>query len=647
MNYYQIIPLTRISLKAQPFFTYACEKDISNGSLVEIEFGRKKIKGVVYKKTNRPPFATKKISRIIEKNVIQEQQINLAKKISSYYFSSLGVVLKLFIPRITKKKIPLTKNNSKKIKKNTLTSAQKKSVEKIISSKNKKSLLFGPASSGKTEVLMEVSEKLINKNKQVLIVIPEIFLSYQEIERYQERFQKKGVALIHSKIKASAFFSIWNNVKNGKIKLIIATKIGVFLPFRNLGLVAIDEEQDISHKHWDQTPRYHIREVSEWLADLHKSRLIYSSATPSLEILKSKKDLVQLPSLKTKNINVKKPQIELIDLRKYFFNQKASLNITPPLKKSIEEKLKEKKLSIVLVPRRGKSQAIICTDCKKIIQCPTCKIPLVHIADNYRCLHCNYKISSLSQCPQCRSFRLKNIGFGTEKISEELKTIFPKAIISTADQTSFQKNPAREKLFQAIKDKKIDILVGTQSVIKGFDFPQTELAVIINSEKWGGKTDFRFDERWLGNLFQLAGRVNRPRSSQKGKLIIQTFHPENTLIKHLETWKWNVFVEQEMKNREALKYPPTCHLVKLIYSNENFKKVEKNVKTVYNQVLKIKSQQIIEVLAPYAGNMKKRRNKWQKNILIKTTDLENASLKKIIEKLSPNWIIDVNPENIF
>jgi primosomal protein N' (replication factor Y) (superfamily II helicase) len=256
-------------------------------------------------------------------------------------------------------------------------------------------------------------------------------------------------------------------------------------------------------------------------------------------------------------------------------------------------------------------------------------------------------VSSLSQCPQCKSYRLKNIGFGTEKISDELKTLFPKAKISTADQTVFQKNTKRENLFQAIKNKQVDILVGTQSVIKGFDFPQVGLAAIINSEKWGGKTDFRFDERWLGNLFQLAGRVNRPKSDQKGKLIIQTFQPENPLLEYLDSWKWESFAQQELANRTALKYPPACHLMKLICLDENIKKVEKNVKRVYNQVLKIESKQIIEVLAPYEGNIKKHRSKWQKNILIKTTNLKNVSLKKIIEKLPENWIIDINPENIF
>lgn len=647
MNYYQIIPLTRISLKAHPCFTYAWEKNISFGSLVEIEFGRKKIKGIVYKKTNRPQFATKKILKIIEKNIINQKQLALSKKISKYYFTSLGVVLKLFIPKITKNKVPLIKEKFKKEKSPPLTSSQKKSVKKIISLKSKSFLLFGPASSGKTEVIIKVAEKFIKKNKQVLIIIPEIFLSYQEIERYQSRFRKEGIALIHSKIKASEFFSIWNNIKKGEIKLVIATKTGVFLPFKNLGLITVDEEQDISHKQWAQNPRYHIREVSQWLAKIHKSKLIYSTATPSLDIFKSKTTVIKLPTLKTKDIIVKKPKIDLVDLKKYFFNKKPSSTITPPLEKALGEKLKENKLSIVLVPRRGKSQAIICSDCKKLIQCPNCKIPLIHIADNYRCLHCDYKISSLSQCPQCKSFRLKNIGFGTEKISEELKTLFPEAKISTADQTVFQKNIEREKLFQSIKNKQIDILVGTQSIIKGFDFPQTGLAVIINSEKWGGKADFRFDERWLGNLFQLAGRVNRPGSDQEGSLLIQTFRPENLLLKYLDSWDWKSFIEQEMENRKALKYPPACHLIKLICLHKSLKIVEKNVQTVYNQILKIKSRQIIEVLAPYEGNIKKRSNKWQKNILIKTANLENISLKNIIEKLPENWIVDINPENIF
>jgi primosomal protein N' (replication factor Y) len=311
--YYQVTPLIKIPLKTNPFFTYQSTTQIPFGSLVEISFGRKKIRGIVLEKIPKPNFKVKKISKILSPETINKNQLEIAKKISDYYLTSLGITLKLFVFNLTKKEVSL-KNHSLQIEKPntiTLTSEQKKALKKIKT--KSKNLIFGPASSGKTELAMNLIEKNLKKNKQTLVILPEIFLSYQEIYRYQSRFKKNKIALLHSKLKPSEKSTIWKQIKEGKIDILISTKMGCFLPFKNLGVIVVDEEQDISHKNWDQQPKYHTEKITEWLAFQNKAYLVFLSATPSIKnYWKAQKNqenwnLIQIPSLKTDQIKIKKP----------------------------------------------------------------------------------------------------------------------------------------------------------------------------------------------------------------------------------------------------------------------------------------------------------------------------------------------------
>lgn len=657
MKYFDIIPLTKVARNKPQFFTYSSDENLEVGTLVEMNFGRTKIEGVVMRKTIRPTtFKTRPISKVVNCGFLTQKQIELAKHISAYYITSLGTVTKQFVPKFAKKETPCfteCANTEDADVKGEIkhTKEQKSAIAKIKNSKIAKPfLLFGPASAGKTEVIMSAMETVLKQKKQCLLVIPEIFLSNQEILRYKKRFPNKNILFFHSKLKQTETTFALNKTRDGSADIIISTRIGLFLPFQSLGLIALDEEQDISHKQWDRSPRYHARTAAEMMTRIYKTKTLFISSTPSLESVKKalaeKYHFLELPRLKTKDFEIKKPEIILPNLGKMFV-KKGEVPFSEELKEALEKALKEKKISFVLVPRRGKGKMIYCTDCKKKLQCPSCNLPLVHEKNHYKCLHCAFKTASSSQCPSCRSFRLKDIGFGTESVVDFLKKQHPLAKVELIDNTIFEKIADREELYKRLATNKLDILVGTYAIAKGFDLPNVGLVAAVNVDNWAGQTDFRFDERWLGNLFQLSGRLNRPNSEQDGKCVIQTYDPESEFLEILQNSSWLEFAKEELETREAFLYPPFSFAVRLTLKNTNKQTLAKKTKMVHNELLKIFRNSKTSIQAPYFGTIQKVRGRFEKHILLKTTSFTSETWKMISRAVPDEWIIDVDSESIF
>lgn len=731
-NYYQVIPLVRLPLTKSNEFTYHYLEKIPFGSVVKIKLNNKIVRGVVTgkylgnksagttpsssKSKQKPTFKTSPILEIISPEQITPQQLSLAKLISQYYLTPLSTTLKFFAFKLTKKNNPkYFENLAKQInkiaetkwqKELVLTPSQKNAIKKIFSpsksrltKKNPPSndlrfsnltsqlstLLFGPPASGKTEVAVGAIEKILQENKQTLILIPEIFLSYQEIIRYSSRFitqPNKRIAIIHSQLKSSEITTIWNGVKSGKIKIVIGTRMGVFLPFKNLGLVIVDEEQDISHKQWDTPPFYHARQVAEFLQMVHRKntpKILLVASTPSLNSYhraRTNEDwqIIKLTSLQTTKIKVRPPQIELVDLKKYYKKGQQIL-ISNELRFALKNSLAKKKIAMILVPRRGKSSTIICQDCHEVPTCPDCQVPLVHSANYYRCLHCGFKISNISKCPHCGSFRLADIGFGTESVQDLIQTMFPSAKTAIADGTTFADNKYRQKVLNNLYNNKLDFLIGTYAIAKGLDIDDVNLVAILNADNWPGQTDFRFDENYLSTIFQLAGRVNRPGGSQNGKCLIQTFDPTNRIFTYLKDWDWKSFLDYELENRKALNYPPFKHLLKITYRNYNKEVVDKELNKLQKKLsdyatpcvkgVKVRgtrtlrgfsakekitttTNKAIQLLPPYYGYQEKLRGQFQKHLLLKisTLPITDQKLLRILD-LPTGWKIDVDTENVF
>ncbi len=705
--YYQVIPLIRLPLTKPNDFTYYSDKLIKFGSVVQIKLNNKIIRGVIIKnKISKPLFKTSPILKVITPAQITKQQLELAKLISKYYLTPLSTTLKFFAFKLTKNNNPkyftdLQKqiseiNESKWQQKITLTGGQKEAIKKIISQasntksvvknnnldkKNKapltfnskssdgvnfrlSTLLFGLPASGKTEVVIGVMENIILKKQQVLILIPEIFLSYQEIVRYSGKFLNhadKEVAILHSQLKPSEITTIWNGVQTGKIKIVISTRMGIFLPFQDLGLIVVDEEQDISHKQWDTPPFYHTRQITELMQRIYGgTQTILVSSTPSLESWYKYSDnshhqIITLPPLKINKISIKQPEIKLINLKKYY-RKDQQIFISDELRLELKHCLAQNTIAMLLVPRRGKSRTIICQDCREVPFCPNCQVPLIHNENYYHCLHCNFKISNISKCPHCGSFRLRDIGFGTESVADVLQNMFPSAKVAIADNTTFTNNNSRQKILKKLYNNEIDFLVGTYGIAKGLDIKDVNLVAILNADNWPGQTDFRFDENYLSTIFQLAGRVNRPGGKQTGQCLIQTFDPINRIFTYLKNWDWLSFVKYELQNRKLLKYPPFTHLLKITYRDYNQETVEKKLDRLHKKLEKYiadkqndsTKHRPIHLLPPYFGYQEKLRGYWQKHLLLKVTTLPIADKKllKILD-LSTKWKIDVDTENIF
>ncbi|MEA2006646.1 MAG: primosomal protein N' [Patescibacteria group bacterium] len=650
--YYNIIPLTKLPLTKNQEFTYKHDEQLSPGTLVKIDFAGKKLRGIVSKKTQfTPRFQIKSIEKVVVLQLLTVKQLSLAKNISKEYFSPLGVVLRFFVHNLTKKQSKQKLANKKKDVQLTLTKNQKQAIYSICNSKKVSSfLLFGPASCGKTEVIMGVIKEVLRQKRQILLLIPEIFLSHQEIARYTSRFEKNNVVLFHSGLKPSETSHVYNQVKDGSAEIIISTRMGLFLPFQNLGLIAVDEEQDVSFKQWDQSPHYHAREVSKYLARSHKAKLLMVSGTPSLESIQWSKNpyckRIKLPMLKTNNIRVLPPKFIFSNLRIHH-TKKQNAVITKELEKELARTIKQNGIAYILVPHRGQSKLVVCSDCKNILECPNCTMPLNNHGDEYRCFHCKFRSSSFAQCSKCGSFRLVNVGFGTRNVADLLKNRFPKAKIETADQDTFKNKRKRSFIMNSLLENKLDFLVGTYAIAKGLDIEHATLACVLNAENWSGKTEFRFDEHHMSNFFQLAGRVGRPPRNKRGVCLIQTYRPESEFWLFLKKWDWNKFAHQQLKNRKKLNYPPFQKLIKLTCKEDTKQKVEKNTKTVYNSFLKNKPSGVLEVYPPSWGIKQRNRRTWQKNILIKSNKHVSKSLRRTLAKLKSQWSIDIDPENVF
>ncbi len=661
-----VIPLTRISMARQQYFSYEWSQKLPPGTLVSIPLFRRILNGVVIK--SRSDFhrlgniKLKKISKVLEENFLSEKQMELAEFISNYYLSPIGVVLKFFVPKRARPHNPQLTTNNLQQKKIKLTKEQQEAVDEISENnlkfkiKNSKFLLFGPASSGKTEIYIHSIKEIKNKNTdaQFLVLLPEIMLAPQAIERYGAHFKPEEIAVLHSKITKGEFYQNWQKIKSGEAKITIGTRMAVFAPFKNLKLITIDEEQDISFKQWDMNPRYDSRKVAEKLAKMHNAKLVLGSATPSIETyyraINGEYKLLKLPRLKIQDTRCKiqDTNIEIVDMRKERWAKNYS-PLSKMLQSEIEKVFKNKSQIILFINRQGTSAFSICEVCKNVLRCPRCDRALVYDASGtHKCLHCNYETGIFTTCPKCKGMVFRNIGLGTQKIEKEAVKMFAGATVKRADSQTMKKPKEQEKLYENFSRGKIDILIGTQQIIKGWDLPAVELVGIIDADNLLSIPDFKTDERAFQNIVQAAGRAARVGQNRPGKVIIQTYNPENFVIKAAAEMNYEKFHEKEIEERKALNLPPFSHLIKLVLKSHYKEKAEKEAKKLFFEIEKLaKEVRNIKISEPQDPLVSQVRGKFRKQIIIKfQEEVIPRDLRRILAKLGSDWIIDVDPISI-
>lgn len=654
-----VIPLTVIRQKTPvASFSYACPDRVPDGSLVEVPFGSRSVRGV---SVSAPPMSVKgasglkEITKVIEKSYVNKKQLRLAEYVSREYFAPIGLALKACVPRKTARKSPLESVSGDQ-EPVALTADQKRAVRELNKDTQKSALLFGPAGSGKTEVYIEYIRKHLRQGKQALVLLPEIMLTAPALEHYARRLGGEKVAALNSTLTGGQFSSVWESVRSGEVKIILGSRAAMFAPFKNLKTVILDESQDPSYKQWDAAPRYDSRTVAAELARIHGARLIFGSATPRLEEWRSaqegKSRLVTLPDPKKQGLRAQSRKVEIVNMRLEHWKKKQKRYFDIPvlsdaLLAEIRFALKYKYQSMLLINRQGMSAFSLCTRCKEVFRCPRCDRALVsQRSGHFFCLHCHFRTKSFPSCPSCGNISFANKGLGTQKVAEVVEREFPGARVFVADSSTMQKRGAQEKLHEELASRKIDILIGTQMISKGWNLPHLSVVGVVDADSLFSIPDFNTDERGAQLLFQCAGRVGRSVSKVPGRVFVQTYQPERAVFEDLSKGKYGTYIEREMESRESLGYPPFGRLVLLIGKHKNEKTLQKNARELC-KVFVEKLGENMKIFPPSKPQKHKIRDLFIRHIVIRFPSGEvPEDLRASLEKLPAGWHADVDPVTI-
>lgn len=541
-------------------------------------------------------------------------------------------------------------------------------------------LLYGVTGSGKTQVYIEVIRDVLLRNKTAIVLVPEISLTPQAVHRFKHHFGEKVVAF-HSRMSSGERYDAWRLACDGKYSIVIGPRSAIFAPLKNLGLIVVDEEQESSYKQFDQTPRYHARDVAIMRAYNNDAVVVLGSATPSFEsyanAMNGKYTLLELPE---RVDNAKLPSVEIVDMtaeRKRKFSlakQEQSVEstnkpvvmkqrkfefspISDLLKDKIEDRLQKKEGIILLQNRRGYSTFIECPDCGNVEMCQNCHITLTYHATkmHLRCHYCGAVKAPPEICPKCKSADIKYQGFGTQRVEEELEKFFPAAKMIRMDLDTTTRKGSHSKILRKFAAGDVDILLGTQMVAKGLDFSRVTLVGVISADTQILLPDFRSTERTFQLLSQVAGRAGR--STLPGEVIIQTHQPHNSVLKHVITHEFKSFYDEEIQYRKELNYPPFSRLILIEFRG----KIENDVMraaTIFTDLLKNRNSHFL-ILGPSSAVISKIRGLYRWHIILKdlkskdpsgkmlhqvlTKTLENFQRSPLRKRKAVKLVIDVDP----
>jgi primosomal protein N' (replication factor Y) len=452
----------------------------------------------------------------------------------------------------------------------SLSPAQAKALEEVKAVLEQKMvcLLHGVTSSGKTQVYVSLIETLIKTGGQVLYLLPEIALTSQVIRRLEKHFGGH-IAIYHSKFNPNERVEIWNKVKEGKVNIILGARSSLFLPFQDLKLVICDEEHDPSYKQQDPAPRYHARDAAIYYASKMGAKVVLGSATPSLEsyqnAVNGKYGLVELTE---RFGNILLPEIQLIDTRNLQSKEKGKLMISPALQEAITQTVAQKKQVILFQNRRGYSPYMICGSCGFIPQCEHCDVTLTYHKLNHKlqCHYCGTNYPTVVTCPACGAVKWMEKNFGTEKIEEQISEIFPDLKVARMDVDTVKGKTAHDTLIQHFEQQRIDVLVGTQMVVKGLDFDHVQLVGILDADGLLSFADFRVNERAFQLMEQVSGRAGRKDS--QGKVMIQTTNPKHPVLQWVKEHDYLKLFQSEVQQRRDFGYPPFTKLIRITFRHK-------------------------------------------------------------------------------
>ncbi|HFR3796924.1 TPA: primosomal protein N' [Streptococcus suis] len=537
----------------------------------------------------------------------------------------------------------------------SLNPEQAIAVKEILSKVGQESqtyLLQGVTGSGKTEVYLQVIDQVLKMGKTAIMLVPEISLTPQMTNRFIARFGQK-VAILHSGLSDGEKYDEWRKIERGEAQVVVGARSAIFAPLKNLGAIIIDEEHEATYKQ-DSNPRYHARDVAKLRADYNQAVLVLGSATPSLETrARASRGLYgRLVLNQRANPQARIPEVQVIDFRDYIGQHEAS-NFTPVLIEKIQEKLARKEQVVLMLNRRGYSSFVMCRDCGTVDQCPNCDISLTLHMDSrsMNCHYCNFQKPIPQVCPNCQSRAIRYYGTGTQKAYDELQELLPNARILRMDVDTTKKKGAHEALLDKFGRQEADILLGTQMIAKGLDFPNVTLVGVLNADTALNLPDFRSSERTFQLLTQVAGRAGR--ADKEGEVIIQTYNPNHYAIAFAKNQDYEGFYQYEMGIRKSLGYPPYYFTVGLTFSHKSEDLViKKAYETV--QLLRENLTEQIQILGPTPKPIARTHNLYHYQIILKYRREEQ--LEQVLNRIL-DWtqerdnqdlrlVIDNEPQNM-
>ena len=578
-------------------------------------------------------------------NLLSNKDISLkeANSISSYVVNKL--IDKGIIEKYEKEVYRLEEEIGKQDEEKKLTEEQKMVISKINLNSFKPYLLHGVTGSGKTEVYIQLIKKVINKNKQALVLVPEISLTPQLVETFKKRFGN-DIAILHSHLSKGEKYDEWRRIVRKEVNIVIGARSAVFAPLTNVGIIIIDEEHSNTYKQ-ENNPRYNAIDIGLYRAKFYNCPIVLGSATPSIEsYTRAKTNIYELLEMKNR-VNNNLPKVTLVDMKEEI--RKKNNIFSQLLKDKINEKLNNNEQVIILLNRRGYTTITTCNNCGFTHKCPNCDIPLTYHLKSKKmvCHYCNYETNKLFKCPNCGSTDIKERGMGTEKLEEEITKEFSKAKVVRMDVDTTRTKQAHKKIITDFENEKYNILIGTQMIAKGLDFPKVTLVGVINGDATLNIPDFRSGERTFQLLNQVAGRAGR--SSLLGEVIIQGFNTDHYSLICAKNHDYLSFYNEEMKIRKILKYPPFYNLCLIKIQGINATKCEEESNKIITYLRNNLKDEII--LGPTTAMIPKVNNIYHYQIIIKYKDTKKIYqyLKFINDKYANNKItvgIDFNPNKI-
>ncbi|MBI3616125.1 MAG: primosomal protein N' [Candidatus Omnitrophica bacterium] len=654
-----------MGLPVQTTFHYSVPKQLQEqaavGKRVRIPFRNRQLIGYIVGVVGRPEgFSVKPILEVLDQDpILGPDLVELTRWIGKKYLAGWGETIEAALPGPIRKGRLMMKSRSPEPAVEVspssplpLNAEQKQALDSILAAVNRREhrvfLLHGVTGSGKTEVYLQAIQEILSQGKTSIVLVPEISLTPQTIERFQARFGAKTVAVLHSAMLESQRLQEWHRIRLGEAHVVVGARSAVFAPVQSLGLVVIDEEHEPSYKQED-APRYHAREVAITRAKAFQAPVILGSATPAIETYyQATQRRIELLPLRSRIEEVPLPQVEIVDMRQEFGRGSRGKIFSRQLEETLAQTLTSRQQAILFLNRRGFSPFIHCRGCGQILRCKSCQVTLTYHMDTRSmvCHTCHSEQPAPEICPKCRSEYIRFQGIGTQRVESELARLFPQASIARMDTDSMKARGSHAKLLSAFRRHEIDVLVGTQMVAKGLDFPRVTLVGVISADTALNLPDFRSAERTFNLLTQVAGRAGR--GALPGKVILQTYTPHHYGIVAAGRHDYLAFYQQEIEARRQCGLPPFTHLVQLTVRSLGENKALEYAKKIA-QTLRRCLLSEVQILGPSPAPVHRVRRNYLWQLLLKSPEEVHlkeplaAALREVSASRGCRLAIDVDP----